>query len=291
MGGALAGLTVLVTRPREQAEALSDRLRAHGARVLETPTIRIADPPDPAPLAGAVARLEGYDWVVLTSVNGVRKLLEAVGEGGALAPLRRARLAAIGPATAKALEAAGLRAEVVPERYRAEALRDAILAAAAPEDAGTGDPARPLAGVRILLPRAAEARETLPRGLMAAGATVDEVPAYFTLPDERDAAPLRAAIAAGRPDWVTFTSSSTVRNYVSLVGADTGGAAVAAIGPVTAGTARELGLEVRVVAREYTIPGLVRALVAEVTSADDGRDAGGDRGEANRLDGPNGKAR
>lgn len=289
MGGALAGLTVLVTRPRDQAAALSDRLRAHGARVLETPTIRIADPTDPAPLAGAVARLEGYDWVVVTSVNGVRKLLEAVSEGGALAALRRARLAAIGPATAGALEAAGLRAEVVPERYRAEALRDAILAAAAPEDAGVA--ARPLAGVRILLPRAAEARETLPRGLKAAGATVDEVPAYLTLPDERDAAPLRAAIAAGRPDWVTFTSSSTVRNYVSLVGPETGGAAVAAIGPVTAGTARELGLEVRVVAREYTIPGLVRALVAEVASAGDGRDGGRDGDEANGLDGPNAEAR
>lgn len=259
----LTGLTVGVTRPREQAGDLADRLRACGARVLIAPTIRIADPPDRGPLLEAAARAERYDWWVFTSVNGVQKFARAVREaGGAPADLRAPRIAAIGPATAGAAEALGWQAEVVPDLYRAEELARAILAA---EGAGARDEAgerRALRGRRVLLARAAEARDVLPVRLRAAGAQVDEVPAYVTLPDREEVEALGRALEDGALDWLTFTSSSTVRNYVELVGSRTGGARVAVIGPITASTAREAGLEVDVVADEYTIPGLVRALLA-----------------------------
>lgn len=249
----LAGRSVLVTRPTRQAEDLSRRLRALGATVVELPTIRIEDPPDPEPLREAARALPSYDWLVVTSVNGVRRLRAAFeATGGDPAAAGKVRVAAIGPATAEAVDALGLRPALVPDRYRAEALLETVL----------GVEGGSLEGRRVLLPRAAEARDVLPEGLRAAGARVDEVAAYVTVPAEEAAAELEALLANRGVDWLTFTASSTVRSFRSLAGSGTGGARVAAIGPITAATARELGFHVDVVAAVHTIPGLVRALVA-----------------------------
>lgn len=204
--------------------------------------------------------------MVFTSVNGVQKVSEGLDELGiGSVGLQGPRVAAIGPATAREATRAGLGPAVVPGSYRAEGLLEAILeAAAGAEGAGRPSPggSGPLAGTRIFLPRAAEARDVLPEGLRAAGAQVEEVAAYVTLPDMEGAVALRRALERAEADWITFTSSSTVRHFVELAGGRTGRARVAAIGPITARTARELGLRVDVVASEYTIPGLVQALAA-----------------------------
>lgn len=249
---------MVVTRPRHQAGPFCDALRELGAEPVAFPTIAIRPPDDPGPLREALASLDRYDWAVLTSVNGVRRVLETLEEAGRMPAeaFRGVRTAAIGPSTADALREAGVEVEVVPDEYRAEGLLEAVAEAAR------------LDGARVLLARAEEAREVLPRELEEAGARVDEVTAYRTEVANPDADDLAARLRAGEIDWLTFTASSTVRNFVRLVGAERGSARVAAIGPITAGTARELGLDPDVVAEEYTIPGLVRALVeAEATRA------------------------
>lgn len=264
--GPLGGRVVVVTRPEPRAENLSRRLRALGAEVLECPAIRLRDPDDLGPLRRAASDLEAgeYDWLVFTSPAGVGQLCRFLdaeaprelcgGDSGAL------RVAAIGSSTAASAREAGFRVGVVPEDYRAEALAEGILRAAAPP--GGSGAAAPLVGTRVLLPRAAEARAVLPRRLRSAGADVDEVPAYVAIrPDDGEMEELREAVARGRVDWLTFTASSIVRSYVDRVGTETGGARVAAIGPITAGTARDLGLRVDAEAQEYTADGLVRSLV------------------------------
>lgn len=258
--GLLDGRTVVVTRPRGQADPLVGALRGRGARVVEYPTIRIRPPREVEPLRRALERVEGYDWVVFTSVNGVRHVLEELDElGRGPAALEEVRLAAIGPSTAGSLEEAGLDVDVVPEEYRAEALADAL------RRAGAAD------GARVLLARAAEARDVLRERLEAGGASVDEVTAYETEPGRPDDADLERRMREGEIDWLTFTASSTVRNFVRMAGTRIGPARVACIGPITARTARELGLPVHAVADEYTVPGLVRALTeAERTRAEGG---------------------
>lgn len=247
----LRGLRVLVTRPARQAPELSERLRLAGAEPVELPTIRIDDPPDPLPLRRAAASLASYDWLVFTSVNGVERLREAADATGSRASDASAcRTAAIGPATAAEVRSAGLPDPLVPDRYRAEVLLEAILEAARGE----------VGEARFLLPRAAEARDLLPEGLRSAGAEVDVVPAYVTVPARASAGPLRELLAARAVDWITFTASSTVRAFHELAGTETGGARVAAIGPITAATACELGVGVDLVAREHTMAGLVDAL-------------------------------
>lgn len=241
----------MVTRPRAQAGPFVDALGELGADPVEFPTIAIRAPEDRGPLLEAAEALEAYDWAVLTSVNGVGRVLEALEETGR-DPARAfagVRVAAIGPSTAEELREAGISVEVVPEEYRAEGLVEAL-----------EETAR-LEGRRVLLARAEAARDVLPRELRSAGARVDEVTAYRTVVANPDAAAMAERLRAGEIDWVTFTASSTVRNFVELVGSGVGGARVAAIGPVTASTADELGLPVDVIAEEYTIPGLVRALV------------------------------
>ncbi len=246
----LAGRRVVVTRPRPQASQFREWLEAQGAEAVSFPAIRIVPPPDPTPLARAAADVRSFDWLVFTSVNGVERFwgaLEAAGLGaGALAG---ARVAAIGPATAAALRERGVRVDVVPERYVAESVVDALAAA--------GN----LRARRVLLPRAAGAREVLPERLTQLGALVTEVEAYRAVADSGQTTDLRERLASGTIDAVTFTSSSTVRSFVEAVGCELGGAAVACIGPVTAATARELGLPVTVVAAEHTIPGLEAALL------------------------------
>lgn len=247
----LHGRTVVVTRPREQSRSFASALAALGARVVKFPTIRIERPVDPEPLRAAVAELEQYDWIVFTSVNGVERVRDTVEElGRDVRAFSRVRMAAIGPATASSLARLCLRADVVPDEYRAEALVEAIREA----DTSLGER-------RILLARAAEARDVLPDRLASDGASVDEVAAYRTVPDAPDSEAFRRRLAAGEIDWLTFTASSTVRHFVDAVGTDLGGARVAAIGPITAGTASEHGMTVDVVADQYTVRGLVDALV------------------------------
>jgi uroporphyrinogen III methyltransferase / synthase len=257
-GKPLAGKVVLVTRAREQASGFAELLEAAGARVLLVPTIAIEPPESWAPLDAA---LQGdFGWVVFTSVNGVamvRRRVEATGHGRAL--LRGARLAAIGPATAGALADWGLSAEVVPAEYVAEGLVDGL---------------RPLVtpGQRVLLPRAAETRDVLVRELAALGAEVTEVAAYRTRFATEHAPGLREALAEGRVDVVTFTSSSTVRSFCALFGAAElsrllAGVTVACIGPITRATAEGRGLATQITPGEYTIPGLARAIVAHFDSA------------------------
>ena len=247
----LRGKRVLVTRAQAQAHDLETRLRALGAVPLAFPTIHITSPKDGyAALDKALLELVRFDWVVFTSVNGVAHVwqrLAALGlDGGVFAGLQ---VAAIGPATAAELAARGLPSAVVPKRFVAEALLEVIPGPA---------------GKRFLLPRAALARDTLRTGLQRAGALVVEVPAYDTVLPE-PSTEILAELDAG-VDVFTFTASSTVRNFVAQLGQAralslAGRAQVAAIGPITAGTARELGLRVDVVASEYTIGGLVTALV------------------------------
>ena len=251
----LFGQRVLVTRTREQAGALSARLRALGAEAVELPTIRIAPPDDWAPLDAAIAGLPGTDWIVFTSANGVDRFWERLQAARLDArALHGARLAAIGPATAAALEARGLRADYVPEEYVAEAVA-----------AGLGD----VRGRRVLLPRADLARPALADLRREGGAEVLEVAAYRTVRPEIDPGTLRAMLAG--VTTATFTSSSTVRNLAAAardagleLPVALGHALVACIGPITAATAREHGLPVHVVAGPYTVDGLVEALLKAV---------------------------
>jgi uroporphyrinogen III methyltransferase/synthase len=248
----LFGRTVVVTRAREQASDLVERLRDLGANTVELPVIEIGPPADGgAELARAAARVAGFDWLAFTSANAVERFFAALADVGSdtrrLGPVR---VAAIGPGTAAALERHGVRADLVPGRFIAEAVVDAF-------PAGPG---------RVLLPRAAVARDALPQGLAGKGWTVEVVEAYRTRLGRPSPAALAAAASA---DAVTFTSSSTVTNYLEVVGAGPGAGAgaapvppvVACIGPVTAETARAAGLAVSVVAPEHTIDGLVQAVL------------------------------
>jgi uroporphyrinogen III methyltransferase/synthase len=248
----LFGHRILVTRTREQASLLSARLRDLGAETVELPTIRIAPADDWAPLDGAIGQLSTFDWIIFTSVNGVQYFWERLAQAGLDArALHKVRLAAIGPATAGALEARGLRPDYVPREYVAEAVA-----------AGLDD----IRGQRVLLPRADIARPALADLLRGAGAEIVEVTAYRTLQPETgqgDLLDLLDGITVA-----TFTSSSTVRNLATMAqnaGLDLSralkGTVIACIGPVTARTARELDLTVDVVAGEYTIDGLVTALL------------------------------
>jgi uroporphyrinogen III methyltransferase/synthase len=245
----LFGRRVVVTRAREQASGLAERLRALGAEVVHLPTIRIADPADGgAALAAAATRARDYDWVAFTSANAVERFFAHLNDARALADVR---VAAVGQATALALAGRGVVADLVPPRAVASALAEAF-------PAGTG---------RVLLPQAALADDVLSSGLAAKGWSVDVVEAYRTLP----VTPLpEVAAAAAKADAVAFTSSSTVENYVDAVGAGGVPPVVACIGPVTAATARRRGLEVTVVADEHSVDGLVAALMSRLSGGPGG---------------------
>jgi uroporphyrinogen III methyltransferase/synthase len=250
----LFGKTVVVTRSREQASALTDRLADLGAEVLEFPTIRMVEPESWEPVDEAIRRIGDYDWIVFTSVNGVGMFFDRLENADLDArALSNARVAAIGPATAARCIERGIRPDYVPEEYRAEGVLEGFL------ERGVGE------GTKVLVPRALEAREVLPDTLRERGATVDVVPVYRTVLGNGGGSVLER-LADATVDVVTFTSSSTVRNFVELAkGIDLADAMksvlVASIGPITSDTARELGLTVGVEAEEYTIPGLVQAIV------------------------------
>jgi uroporphyrinogen III methyltransferase/synthase len=248
----LAGRRIVITRAREQAGELVHALTALGAVVVSAPAIRIEPLADLEPLRVALTNLERYRWIVFTSQNAVRVVFEQLPAWG-YAPNRvaTARVAAIGPATADALSARGVAAELLPDGYVAESLVDAI--------ASQGD----LRGARVLIPQAEVARDTLAEGLRKLGAAVDVIPVYRTVPSLGDGAALAREILAGRIDAITFTSSSTVHSFVQSVGAEAarcGTYRAAVIGPITAATAREYGLPVAIEAVEHTAAGLADAL-------------------------------
>jgi uroporphyrinogen III methyltransferase/synthase len=253
----LFGKRVLVTRTHEQAGATAALLRDRGADVVVIPTIEIHEPASREPLDRALGELRdgGYAWVAFTSANGVEHAWKALLAAGLDArAFRHAKIAAIGPATARALVGHGLHPDVTAREFRGEGLADEML--------------RALGGakVRVLLARAARARDALPEALRGAGCTVDVVAAYETRPPPASVAErLVQELEHGGIDVVTFTSSSTVDNLCDLLGARAGAllerCRIAAIGPVTAETALARGLRVDVTARTFTVPGLVEALV------------------------------
>lgn len=253
VAGALAGRTIVVTRAADQAPRFVRLLEAEGARVLEVPTIVIEPPPSWAPLDAALQSIAGFAWVIFTSVNGVAMVDRRLAERGETwGAFRGRQVAAIGPATARALEERGVPVTLVPDEYRAEGLVAHLRG-------------RVTAGDRLLLPRAARTRDLLVAELRALGAEVAEVPVYVTRRGAADASALRDALAAGRVDAVTFTSSSTARGFAELFTDDErrrwfGELTVASIGPITAATAAEYGLRTSVMPGEFTIPALARAL-------------------------------
>jgi uroporphyrinogen III methyltransferase / synthase len=249
----LDGRRVLVTRPRAQAGRLVELLEAYGADTVTLPAIEILPPEDWAPLDDAIRGLDRFRWVIFTSVNGVGAFRERLAVAGLEARrLTGLHVAAIGPETADAIRRAGVEPELVPAEYRAEGLVDALGARVGPGDA-------------VLLVRAAEARDVLPRALRARGVEVTVAPAYRTALAPESGGEVRGLLEAGQIDAVTFTSSSTVRGFVALVGSTDArrlleGVVVAAIGPITAETAAEHGLTVSVMPHDYTVPALADAI-------------------------------
>jgi uroporphyrinogen III methyltransferase / synthase len=253
----LHGLRVLVTRTQQQANKLSRALRAQGAEPVECPLIEIVPPNDWGPLDAAIRRISDYDWIILTSANAVEAFFERLWAAGLDArALAGCRLAVIGSATAGALGDRGLRADLLPDDYKAEALVEALT--------GLTD----VAGLSMLLPHSAIARPALAEQLRERGAQIDEVAAYTNRQPEGLAHALREALR--EVDLVTFTSSSTVRHFVEALGAEEAANAFkerpsACIGPITAEAMREIGIEPTIVAKESTINGLVDALLVWLT--------------------------
>ena len=257
-GAPLAGQRVLITRPREQAAAFVRGLEALGVRPVVFPTVEILPLDNNETLDQAIRGLAEQDWLVFTSVNGVGHFLSRCEALGRLEDLGRLEIAAIGPRTARLLEDRGLAVSLVPEEYRAEG----ILAALEPDR---------VRGKRFLLARVAGARDVLPETLRRWGAAVTVVEAYRNEPVRHGAR--RLAEILQQVDWVTFTSPSTVNAFMDLLhaaGAESpAGVRVACIGPVTADAARERGLEVNVTAREYTVAGLIQALIESTVGVDE----------------------
>jgi uroporphyrinogen III methyltransferase/synthase len=249
----------VVTRPADQARRFIDLLEAAGARVLAAPTIAIEPPPSWEPLDRALDDAPSFAWVIFTSVNGVAMVDRRLRTRRLdWTTLRRSRVAAIGPATAEALREHEVRVDVVPGEYRAEGLVERLRGEIR-------------AGDRVLLPRAAQTRDVLVTELRGMGADVVEVPAYVTRRVEANTRRLRDALASGSVDAVTFTSSSTARNFAELFSDEQRrswfvGVTVASIGPITAATASEYGLQTSVMPREYTIPALARAITEHFAS-------------------------
>jgi len=258
----LAGLRVLVGRARPQASALSAELESLGADVIEIPFIEIRPPRSYQPLDTALHKLSEYDWLILTSVNGVEAVAERM-KKLEIEPSELARLdvASIGPSTRGAAEKMGLKVSVVPPKYVAESVVESLRGK--------------VEGKRVLLVRAAVARDVIPRELRKMGASVDVAAGYETVLPESSKKALQALMkdAARKPQVITFTSSSTVRNFIELLGGrgrqpHTNNnllerVRLASIGPITSATLREFGLPVHLEAEEYTIAGLTRAIIED----------------------------
>lgn len=255
----LAGRTVVITRARAQSAEFASEIERLGARVVPCPTIEIVEPESYALLDEAIENLYGYDWLIFTSVNGVDyffRRLEKLGHDAD--ELDELRVCAIGEATAVRLREARVHVDVVPEQFKAEGAYGAI-------EAYVGGREN-LKRLNFLIPRAAVARDYLPNALGEAGARVDVVPAYRTVPPQTsERGRVEALLAGGAVDCITFTSSSTVTNFARLF--DTtdlsqllAGVAVACIGDITAATAADYGLRTNILPNEYTVPALTRAI-------------------------------
>lgn len=257
----LSGCRVLVSRARKQAGALSSTLNALGCQVIEIPFIKIRKPSSFAVLDIVLHNLGNYDWLILTSVNGVEALFDRMAKYELRkSALSRLKIAAIGPATKSAIEKHGLTVTVTPKEYVAEAVVASLH--------------RRVKGKRVLLVRAKVARDVIPRELRKAGAMVDVIEAYETVVPESSKRRLQSALNGKRkPHAITFTSSSTVKNFVALLGLRSARAALkksapnhgvhsASIGPVTSATLREFGLPVDIEAKRFDIPGLIDAILA-----------------------------
>jgi len=271
--GPLSNVRVLVGRARHQASALSSGLRELGAEVIEIPFIEIQGLRSYKLLDAALRRIADYDWLILTSVNGVDALAARMQDMGiAPASLKHLNIAAIGPATRKAIEKLGLKVAVVPQRYVAESIVEALRDKVKEK--------------RVLLARAKVARDVIPRELRKAGAEVHVVEAYETIVPASSRKRLKALLAdpERRPQVITFTSSSSVRNFVKLFGGRgrpphtspshslLDETKFASIGPVTSATLRKFRLPVHIEATEYTIPGLIWAIVAAEGPSNAGTD-------------------
>jgi uroporphyrinogen III methyltransferase / synthase len=251
----LLGKRIVVTRARHQASALVRRLFDLGAECLEFPTIKVVPSDDVAPLDDAVQNLSSYDWIIFTSVNGIQFFFDHLfARNKDVRALHHLNTATIGPATAEKLLEYGLKSDIIPQNYRAEAVVDAFRKIS-------------LGGKKILLPRAREARPVLPVELRKMGAEIDEVAVYLTEKIRTNTDQLLKQLGEKTIDLITFTSSSTVRNFKDLLPPHkfkdlTKGITIASIGPITTETAMELGFEVPITAKSYTIPGLCDAIVA-----------------------------
>jgi uroporphyrinogen-III synthase len=250
----LHGRSIVVTRPEHQAEEFADRIRALGGIPLLLPAIRLVPPEDTAPLHNALKEISTYDWLILTSVNGVKSVLSAMRELGInSAELSHTKIAAIGPATAKAVEDEGLTVTAVPDEYISESVLEVL-----------GE----VKNLRILLPRADIARKVLPERLQELGATVDEIVAYRILENDDPTLieTIRAFSAEEHPDYITCTSSSNARGVHALL--KNGGkeewfqnVPIVSIGPITARTVAELGANKRSVASVYTTDGVLDTII------------------------------
>jgi uroporphyrinogen III methyltransferase/synthase len=255
----LFGKRVLVTRPREQAAELVDRLTALGAESIEAPMIRMAPPEDPDPLLRAASNPDAFDWIIFTSANAVDAFMTALLDGERdVRALKGPRICTSGTATADKLATYAIKADLIPREFRADAVVASLLALGS------------MAGVRVLLPRADIGREVIAEQLREAGAEVTEVIAYRTILEDaqREGDPdIYGMLLEGRIDVATFTSPSAIRNFAKIYGADQvadllKNTVVATIGPVTADAARQLGIPVTIQPKTYTVPALVDAIAA-----------------------------
>ena len=250
----LSGKRIVVTRARAQAPDFIQRLEDLGGDVIEFPTIEIQPPESFAAFDQEMEKIESYDWLILTSVNGVEPFLSRLRAAGkTVASLAQLNVGAIGPETAKKLELAGIKVDRVPTRYQAEGILDLL------------DPEM-MRGKRVLIPRAAKARDVLPETLRNWGASVDVVEAYRTIAPTGDFSAVKLLLRQGKVDLISFTSSSTVSNFAQLFdGAKLceilGNTVVACIGPITAKTVEELDGHADIVADEFTVGGLIQAIV------------------------------
>ena len=250
----LLGKRIVITRARSQAASLAQRIEELGGEVMEFPTIEVQPPADPQPLEEAIKNLNIYDWLMFTSANGVERFFARMADcKRSVNDLAGTQIAAIGPETAKRLEAVGIKNCLVPATYQAEGILDLLRLDA-------------MRGKRVLIPRAANAREILPETLRQWGADVDVVETYRTVIPQADTGKLKELLRRGAIDMVTFTSSSTVANFARLFDGQRLADVlheipIACIGPITQNTVEELGGIAAVSAREFTIPGLVCAIV------------------------------
>ena len=248
----LFGKGIVITRPEKQADDLAQLLTREGANPLHFPTIKIVPPPDWRDLDAAIKNLEKYDWLIFSSANGVEFFFERLfAKNRDIRDLKGIKICCIGPATAKQVESKGIRVDLVPEKFISEGILKSF--------SGIN-----LRGKKILIARAAKARDVLPAGLKKSGAKVDVVTAYETINSGKKKDDLESLFKENKVDVITFTSSSTVNNFVKIIGRDFSlpkGVKIACIGPVTAAAAKKAGFSIDIHQEEYTMDGLVQSLI------------------------------